>query len=775
MVRIALVVQGLPPHSSTGAAWHAAALADALAELGHGVELVASRPLPGLAPLAQRREQRGSWAVTWIHAAPPAGGSAAEELAEAFGAFLDRERPEVVHFESLAEPGPALGRGRGGGGIGPLAVEQAKRRGLPTVGYVHDFHLASECPVLLRPDLGDLPLGDRDAEVRAALARAALAELDPRSAESGLVLADELPEAARARLRELLAGSLPSPSAAETTRVAVRTSLERKRAAFAALDARFASSRTVARRLSSVLGRAVDWRPLGVRAAPPRASAQPDAGRRAVRFAYVGELDKAGGLHLLLEAFSRLEGAAELAIHGDSPDRPYVGAMRERALEIGATWGGPIGPDGPEPLCAAADVLVAPSLWEEGPLFFARDALGARCAVIAPRTEAAAELVRDEADGLLFDRGDVGALTRALQRLVSEEWLVGRMQAEARAPRPIRAEAEDWVETYLELVEVARRRNPRPSVPAHLAAFAARHDELAARPTRELFAMVMTGLDALGLQMGLKTGPRDFLVTAAGRGSRTRDGIVADRRAIAGLTRDLSEHERARARLEADAREHATQLADLLRQVDRLGEAARGRERELAHVSAERDRLHSSKLEVERSRAALDAQLQVTRESLESLELERSFLARTLEEGAAEMRLLRERIAGAGQSDSGLDDRQALERHFDSLQAELGGLRQHEEVLRREMTELVAGLGARLGSDLVPPRREPLDPDELRAALESGQARLGKVLEELAWRRREMGAARRAAQSLFARIRGGALASRVRAWSDPDDAPEVGR
>ena len=753
-MRVALVVSELPSASMVGAGSHAVALADALADLGHQVELFAPRELAGLEPLAQRREEHPRWARTWLNVAGSgelAGLPGAADVARAFGAFLDRERPEVVHFEGIRATAPA---GHAGSlrGLGVDLVGEAKRRGLGTVCRVHDFELASESPFLLRPDLAPQALGDREAEVRSALVRHELTSSPGSSDHGDYVVTDDLGPEARAHLHQLLEGSYDLHPEAERLRGEVRASLERKHSAFAALDRRFASSRTIARRLSGALGRAVDWRPLGVRQRPrtghERAAAQQ------VRLLYVGAIEKAGGLHLLLEAFAPLVGKATLAVHGDGEDRPYLTRCRELARELGATWGGPIGPDGVDPLFTDGDVLVVPRLGEDGSPFVARRAQAAGLPVVAPRTEALSEVVRDELDGILFDRGQVEALHSAMARFTTEEWLLTRLSTDLRPPRALRDEAEEWSGTYEELGALTVDRLARPRVPAGWEGLAGRYRDLSARSDRELFGIVMEGLDALGAQMGLQVGPREFLATAVGRGSRLRDGLVEGRRALDWMSESVAEHAAERRTLDENLRIHEARVAELRGRLEELGAEVRGRDTTLEQVSTERDSLLRDREDGERDRAALGDQLVQAKSSLEMLERERAFLEQTLEEGTEELRLLRERITSSDHSD--LDDREALELHFECLREELGGLLRHDDFIRNAMTEFFEVLG---GSGGDPGQGEE---PALRVALEDGQDRLSRLISELAWRRGEVAEARQSAESLFSRIGRGDLASRVR-------------
>jgi len=497
-MRVALVVPGLPPFARSGVETHAEALANALALRGCQVEVFAPRSLPGLEPLAQRREQRSvgaaagvaesHWAVTWYHA-PEDDEPEEEERADAFAAFLDRERPEVVHFEELAS-------------VGLRAVAEARGRGIPTVYCAHDWSAVSDRPTLLQPDGRPIEPGDREVEARCLLARRYLAGLSRRVGEHDLVLSEELREEEWSGLQEILSGERELEGL-DDARQSLRERAERRRRAFIALDARFAASRYLARKLSGTLGRAVDWRPAGIdlaRFEHPDASRGP---RGALRFGFMGSVRRREGVHLLLEAYSELDPTeASLVIHGDSDERGYLRRMRHRAMELGADWGGPYRAEDAAELLEDLDVLVLPTLWSANPPFEIQQSYAARRPVIAPRTEAFAEALRDDVDGLLFDQGDVRALARAMGRFVAEEFLHDRFEMELVAPRSIEAEAEEWIETYRTLIEGAAARRTGPRLPAHLEQFSERYRELSELPTHALFGQVVNGLGALGAQMG---------------------------------------------------------------------------------------------------------------------------------------------------------------------------------------------------------------------------------------------------------------------------------
>ncbi|MBK7766259.1 MAG: glycosyltransferase [Sulfuritalea sp.] len=73
---------------------------------------------------------------------------------------------------------------------------------------------------------------------------------------------------------------------------------------------------------------------------------------------------------------------------------------------------------------AELDVLVVPSLWHENSPLVIYSAQAARCPVIGSDVEGIAEVVRDDVDGLLFQRGNVAALMQTLLRVTGRSELL---------------------------------------------------------------------------------------------------------------------------------------------------------------------------------------------------------------------------------------------------------------------------------------------------------------------------------------------------------------
>jgi len=796
-MRVALVADGIAPHLRGGIADHTAALARALARAGMEVEVFVPRALAGHNPLAQRREERfpgdDGYAVTWVNASPAelAAPDGERRVAETFGSFLDRERPQIVHFEHLA-------------GFGPDGVHEARRRGLPTVYVAHDWWAVHDNRRLVLPDLTTFEPGDLEAEARGRLALRWLEgpQGPPRGralARVGAALRSELDDATWARLHSFLhpsrshaRGGRVESRALEAVLDEVRARNAAKRAALSLVDARFASSRALARRLSALVGRAFTFRAPGapreeLLAAPraPRAEGAP------LRVGFVGAVEKVGGLHVLLAACAGLEDVLELHIHGSGDDRAYAAACRERAGQLGAVWHGEVR-DGELPaVLAGLDVLVAPTLWSESSPIALRAAFALGLTVVASDGDGQRECVEPPvADdvrggeglvgpklGLLVRRGDVESLRQGLVRVAEDhalraEYALAAQRLDGPLTKRLGQEAGEWVATYAQLAGAVQRRRVAPDVPAHLAPFARRMAALEALPTRELFREVTDGLVRLGASVGLDLSATELMTLAVGRGSEVRDERAADARAIEWLRTSLRELGEARSALEAGTRWRDERLRALGSELAAFERAVQERERELAGLRAERaelgaargalegerERLQAAVSERERQQRELEARLADARAALQSLVEERNWLRDTLDRGTEELRQLREHVAA--DVEGALTDREALELHFERLRSEHEALRRHEEWLRSELGSLVGDLvGAPLSEG-----------SELERNVAEGRTRLDRLVAELTWRRREMEAARDAAAGLFARFAGGELALRARTWAAPPSA-----
>jgi glycosyltransferase involved in cell wall biosynthesis len=177
-----------------------------------------------------------------------------------------------------------------------------------------------------------------------------------------------------------------------------------------------------------------------------------------IRFACIGGLAWQKGIHVLIEAFERLPGEAELWVAGSEAfDPAYAQQLRSRAGPRVRFMGG-LSREQVWACLAEVDMLAVPSLWYEAFSLIAHEAFVAGVPVIASRLGALAEVVHDGVDGLLVPPQDVDAWTAALQRLVDEPMLLERLRAGVRPPVDVTQHVQFLCDVYRRSLSVGVRR-----------------------------------------------------------------------------------------------------------------------------------------------------------------------------------------------------------------------------------------------------------------------------------------------------------------------------
>jgi glycosyltransferase involved in cell wall biosynthesis len=176
-----------------------------------------------------------------------------------------------------------------------------------------------------------------------------------------------------------------------------------------------------------------------------------------VRFGYVGMINVKKGIHLLIEAFRRLEPSlnASLRIVGDLTSSPgYARSIFEQAEDDRRIdFTGFVPNERISGQLARIDVLVVPSTWYENAPITILSAMSAGIPVIATDLGGMSEVVEHERNGLLFPPGDVGGLEAALRRMVEEDGLVEELAVNATDARS----AADAVDEILRIYEEVRK------------------------------------------------------------------------------------------------------------------------------------------------------------------------------------------------------------------------------------------------------------------------------------------------------------------------------
>jgi glycosyltransferase involved in cell wall biosynthesis len=156
----------------------------------------------------------------------------------------------------------------------------------------------------------------------------------------------------------------------------------------------------------------------------------------AVRIGFMGTLYEHKGVHVLLEAFKKLQSKplsrpATLDLWGDPTHFPqYAAKLRDMATGVpGITFRGTFPNDRIGHVFDSIDLLVIPSVWYENAPLVLYSANATKTPVAATDLGSLAELIHHDQSGLLFPRGDADGLAAQLRRAVEEHGLLDRLRA----------------------------------------------------------------------------------------------------------------------------------------------------------------------------------------------------------------------------------------------------------------------------------------------------------------------------------------------------------
>lgn len=192
---------------------------------------------------------------------------------------------------------------------------------------------------------------------------------------------------------------------------------------------------------------------------PPRAPSGP------FELLFVGRLVERKGVHLLLEALTRLPEGRPVALQvvGDGPERTRLEArVRELGLGGSVVFHGFVPRAELERRVAGCDALVLPAVMDakgdtEGLGVVLLEAMAYGKPVIASAAGGIVDIVRDGRNGFLVPPGDADALARAIRRLTADPELATSMGAAGREDVRTGFSWEVIVERLAEVYRITRR------------------------------------------------------------------------------------------------------------------------------------------------------------------------------------------------------------------------------------------------------------------------------------------------------------------------------
>lgn len=180
-----------------------------------------------------------------------------------------------------------------------------------------------------------------------------------------------------------------------------------------------------------------------------------------IRFCYVGQISHDKGVHVLIEAFLKLNltSAIVLDIWGSLNDTDsYTTYIKQLAVEVERIrLRGKFPREQLAKVLAEADVIIVPSIWYENNPLVIHEAFAAQIPVIATNLGGMSEFVQHEANGLLFQRGNADDLSQQMRRIIEDVDILPRLQAGISAVKTIEQEVTDLVCAYEKILRNKER------------------------------------------------------------------------------------------------------------------------------------------------------------------------------------------------------------------------------------------------------------------------------------------------------------------------------
>lgn len=444
-MKIVLPIHHFLPTHSAGAEQYTARLAQNLRARGHNVEVIAieSTTHGGDGQIQVDSTPYHDIPVHRLHfnldALPDRERNLFDNsyLGDWFSHYFERARPDLVHFQA----GYLLG-------VAPLLAAHTSR--IASLLTLHDYWFVCPRFTLLRGD------GSLCTEI----------PQDPAACAWCNLLMQR-----RYQLLDRVTAGQVGRTVTRTDLLGQRALMTSRRQKLAAalkqVDAILSPSNFLADMVADVVDRRrIEVVRFGFEA-PPRSPTASPAPASGLRIGFIGQVNEHKGVHLLVEAFRRLNASLPLTldIHGNIP----VDAYRQRLARLANAdprihFHGRYENRRVADILASFTVCVAPSIWYENSPIAIQEAQVAQVPVITAALGGMQELVQDGVNGLHFAPRSAASLAAQLQRLVDDPALLARLQAGARSTR-IRAvddELDDLERIYR---RVLASRAPMPALP----------------------------------------------------------------------------------------------------------------------------------------------------------------------------------------------------------------------------------------------------------------------------------------------------------------------
>lgn len=182
-----------------------------------------------------------------------------------------------------------------------------------------------------------------------------------------------------------------------------------------------------------------------------------------ITFGFTGRIIHTKGVHLLCEAFEKIQGNAQLVIYGDY-ENEYGKKLKELYSSDRIMFKGPYHNNDLQKVLDSFDILVCPSIWLENAPLVIQEAQSVELPVLVSDRGGMAELVHDGVDGFTFKLGDSENLREKMQDIVNHPDSLLTLSAPIEKVVSIKEDADICMSKYEELTrkEIVYPHKPSP-------------------------------------------------------------------------------------------------------------------------------------------------------------------------------------------------------------------------------------------------------------------------------------------------------------------------
>ncbi len=174
---------------------------------------------------------------------------------------------------------------------------------------------------------------------------------------------------------------------------------------------------------------------------------------QSVRFGFIGTIRPHKGIILLIDAFNKVKGSAELKIYGRIPEQ-MMGELKQRITNHAIHLMGELREENKREAFSKIDVLIVPSLCYENCPLTINEAFLAGIPVITTNIGGMAELVKEGENGFVFPVGNSEKLAEKIELCIENPKLIDQLSSNMPEVKDMKTHTEEIVKLYTTLTNM---------------------------------------------------------------------------------------------------------------------------------------------------------------------------------------------------------------------------------------------------------------------------------------------------------------------------------